>query len=487
MMFRTLYSRLALTLFILLCLVGVILIQVIGHSSTLYQQEVAQKLNRELATHIVAEQPLIQDRKINHKALDHLFHQLMVINPSIELYLLDEHGAVLGYSAPAGKVRRTQVALEPVREFLDGNARFPLKGDDPRNSEGRKVFSAARIADHDGLQGYLYIVLGSEQYDHVVQMLGDSYILDSALLVLLVALAAALTAGLVVFALQTRRLRVLGDVMRRYAGADGDGSLVIRYAGNTSDEIDVLGQQFNAMADKITSQINELMRMDGVRREMVANISHDLRTPLTTMRGYLETLQLKHAELSLDEQQQYLQTALSHSQRLGSMVEELFELARLDSCESVVYSEPFSMCELVQDVTQKFQLRAREKSVQLNVSLDPEAPLVHGDIAMMQRVLENLLENGLRNTPTGGSINIGVDVDSGSVVVRVTDTGCGIPAEDVPRIFERFYQQDRNRSTGNGAGLGLAIVKRILELHDSVINVSSELERGTTFSFRIPA
>jgi len=487
MMFRTLYSRLALTLFILLCLVGVILIQVIGHSSTLYQQEVAQKLNRELAAHIVAEQPLIQDRKINHPALDHLFHQLMVINPSIELYLLDEHGAVLGYSAPAGKVRRTQVALEPVRKFLDGNAQFPLKGDDPRNPEGRKVFSAARIADHADLQGYLYIVLGGEQYDHVVQMIGDSYILDSALLVLLVALVAALTAGLVVFALQTRRLRVLGNVMRRYAGEDGDGSLVIRYAGNTSDEIDTLGQQFNAMADKITSQINELMRMDGVRREMVANISHDLRTPLTTMRGYLETLQLKHAELSIDEQQQYLQTALSHSQRLGSMVEELFELARLDSCESVVYSEPFSMCELVQDVTQKFQLRAREKSVQLNVSLDPEAPLVHGDIAMMQRVLENLLENGLRHTPTGGSIDIGVDVDSGSVVVRVTDTGCGIPAEDVPRIFERFYQQDKNRSAGDNAGLGLAIVKRILELHDSVINVSSELERGTTFSFRIPA
>lgn len=487
MMFRTLYSRLALTLFILLCLVGVILIQVIGHSSTLYQQEVAQKLNGELAAHIVAEQPLIQDRKINHPALDHLFHQLMVINPSIELYLLDEYGAVLGYSAPAGKVRRTQVALEPVREFIDGNARFPLKGDDPRNPEGRKVFSAARIVDQEGLQGYLYIVLGGEQYDHVVQMLGHSYILDSALLVLLVALAAALTAGLVVFALQTRRLRVLGNVMRRYAGEDGDGSLVIRYAGNTSDEIDVLGQQFNAMADKITSQINELMRMDGVRREMVANISHDLRTPLTTMRGYLETLQLKHAELSIDEQQQYLQTALSHSQRLGRMVEELFELTRLDSCESVVYSEPFSMCELVQDVTQKFQLRARAKSVQLNVSLNPEAPLVHGDIAMMQRVLENLLENGLRHTPAGGSINIGVDVDSGSVVVRVADTGCGIPAEDVPRIFERFYQQDKNRSAGNSAGLGLAIVKRILELHDSVINVSSELERGTTFSFRIPA
>ena len=487
MMFRTLYSRLALTLFILLCLVGVILIHVIGHSSTLYQQEVTQKLNRELAAHIVAEQTLIQDHKINHSALEHLFHQLMVINPSIELYLLNEHGAILGYSAPPGKVKRTQIALKPIQDFLDGNTRYPLKGDDPRNPEGQKVFSAARIADHNGLQGYLYIVLGGEQYDHVVQMLGDSYILNSALLVLLVALGAALTAGLVVFALQTRRLRVLGNVMRRYAGDNGDESMPIRYSGSTNDEIDVLGQQFNAMADKITTQINELMRMDGVRREMVANISHDLRTPLTTMRGYLETLQLKHADLSTDEQQQYLQTALSHSQQLGRMVEELFELARLDSCESVVYSEPFSMCELAQDVSQKFQLRTKEKSIQLNVSLNPGAPLIHGDIAMMQRVLENLLENGLRHTPAGGSINIGVDVDSGSVVVRVTNTGCGIPEEEVPRIFERFYQQDKNRSAGNGAGLGLAIVKRILELHDSVINVSSELERGTTFSFRIPA
>ena len=487
MMFRTLYSRLALTLFILLCLVGIILIQVVGHSSTLYQQEVAQKLNRELAAHIVAEQPLIQNREINQQALDHLFHQLMVINPSIELYLLNEQGAVLGYSAPEGKVRRTQVALEPVRNFLDGNARFPLKGDDPRNPDGRKVFSAARIVTHDDLQGYLYIVLGGEQYDHVVQMLGDSYILDSALIVLLVSLATALTGGLLVFALQTRRLRELGNVIHRYAGDSGAGSPAIRYPGNSHDEIDVLGQQFNTMADKITSQISDLKQMDDVRREMVANISHDLRTPLTTMRGYLETLQLKHAELSADEQQQYLQTALSHSQQLGRMVEELFELARLDSCESVVYSEPFSMCELVQDVTQKFQLRAREKSIQLNASLNPEAPLVHGDIAMLQRVLENLLENGLRHTPAGGSIRIGVDVDSGNIVVQVTDTGCGIPAEEVPRIFERFYQQDKQRSGSDGAGLGLAIVKRILELHNSVIQVSSVLEKGTTFSFRMPA
>jgi hypothetical protein len=220
-MFKTLYSRLALTLFVLLCVVGVTLMLVIGHSNTLYQQEVAQKLNNELAAHIVAEQPLIQNREVNQPALDHLFHQLMVINPSIELYLLDGQGAVIGYSAPEGKVKRDAVSLAPIQQFLSGDARFPLTGDDPRNVDGHKVFSAARIEGEDGLQGYLYIVLGGEQYDHVVQMLGSSYTFDSALLVLLVALGAALVAGLVMFALQTRRLR------RRQSG----GALSGQHAG----------------------------------------------------------------------------------------------------------------------------------------------------------------------------------------------------------------------------------------------------------------
>lgn len=488
-MFKTLYSRLALTLFILLCLVGLILFQLIGHSSTLYQQEVSQKLNSSLAEYIVAEKPLMQDQEINHQALDGLFHNLMVINPSIELYLLDKQGSVLGYSAPAGTVKRKQIALEPLIEFLSGNAQFPLKGDDPRNLERQKVFSAAEINNENGLQGYLYIVLGSEQYDDVVQMLDSSYILNSASIVLLVALSAALLGGLIVFSFQTRRLRLLCNIIASYVSRNKDDDALLRFpeTGKTNDEIDELGQQFNAMADKINKQIHDLKKMDGIRREMVANVSHDLRTPLTTMRGYLETLLLKSEELSADEQKQYLETALRHSQHLAKLVEELFELARLDSCESVVYSEPFSMGELVQDVTQTFLLRAEEKSIQLDASLNPDAPLIYGDIAMMQRVLENLLENGLRHTPEGGRINVSVNVDSGNVFVQISDTGCGIHEQDVPRIFERFYQQDINRTDRNSSGLGLAIVKRILELHGSAIKVNSEINKGTTFSFRMTA
>ena len=489
MIFRTLYSRLALTLFILLCIVGLILNQLIRQSSDMYQQEVSQKLNSKLAANIVNNQPLIQDQQVNHEAMNQFFEQLMVINPSIEIYLLDLKGKVLAYSAPEGKVKRMAIALEPIKRFLEQDDGFPIEGDDPRDPARRKVFSAAKIINSDGLQGYLYIVLGGEKYDDIAQLLRQSYILDSSLLVLLAALVAALLCGLIVFALLTSRLRALGSRVREYTGKPGELDRSVHFSASVKsrDEIDELGLQFNTMADKINQQIDELQRMDGMRREMVANVSHDLRTPLTTMRGYLETLLIKNDELSDAEKTRYLKTALLHGERLGDLVEELFELARLDSCESVVYSEPFSMAELVQDVTQSFQLRAQQKSIALDASLKQRLPLIHGDIAMMQRVLENLLVNGLRHTPEGGRISITVDVDSGNVVVKISDTGCGIPGEEVPRIFDRFYQRDKTASNENpGAGLGLSIVKRILELHGSVIKVKSEPDHGTTFSFSMP-
>ena len=129
MIFRTLYSRLALTLFILLCLVGLILNQIIRHSTDMYQQEVSQKLNSRLATNIVNDQPLIQGQQVNRNALNSLFDQLMVINPSIEIYLLDLQGKVMAFSAPEGKVKRKAIALEPIKKFLEQDARFPIEGD----------------------------------------------------------------------------------------------------------------------------------------------------------------------------------------------------------------------------------------------------------------------------------------------------------------------------------------------------------------------
>jgi signal transduction histidine kinase len=491
-MLRTLYSRLALTLFILFLLVGTLLIYMVVQTSTQYQQEVSQKMNRELAGYIVNQHPLfndvqkpvMQDGRVNQQALDTLFHEMMVINPAIEVYLLDPRGQIVSYNAPEGVVKRERVDLAPIAAYIEGKVRFPFTGEDPRNPDGYKVFTTAPIESNGKKQGYLYIVLGGEQYEHVAEVLAQSYIAESAILVICIALAIAFGGGLLVFARLTGRLKRLGSIMQRYASSQ-DAHEEIRYSANGRDEIDALGQQFNAMAERISQQFNALQQMDNARREMVANISHDLRTPLTTMRGYLETLSLQHNELDDAEKRQYIETALSHSQRLGNMIEELFELARLDSCESIVVAEPFSICELAQDVAQKYSLRAQEKQITLDVDLNPGTPLVYGDIGMMQRVLENLIENGLRNTPAGGQVSISIDNRSGNTFVRIADTGCGIPADDVPRIFERFYQTDKHRA--GGSGLGLAIVKRILELHGSAIQVKTEIEKGTEFLFRVPA
>ena len=484
-MFRSLYSKLAVTLFVLLLLVGLILMQLLRQSSEMYQQEVAQKLNAELARHMVAEQTLLDNGRVNQASLEHLFHLLMVINPSIELYLLDPDGAILAYSAPEGKVQRQQVDMQPVQQFLQGNARYPLQGDDPRNLQRKKVFSVAPVAGSGSVQGYLYIVLGSEQYDNVVQLLRTSYILKASGILLLVALFVALLLGLIVFSWQTRRLKTLSGVIADFTSESSGRRSAVRYAGKASggDEIEQLGRQFNTMADTINHQFQELEKMDSMRRDLVANVSHDLRTPLTTMQGYMETLLMKDSTLSAQERQGYLRTALSHSRRLNELVSELFELAKLDSCETVIYAEPFSMGELVQDICQQFQLKAEQKSIALRTELSPHTPLVYGDIGMMQRVLENLLENGIRHTPAGGVITVSVTLDTGKVMVRIIDTGKGIPEGEVARIFDRFYTLDKQRSSGGGSGLGLAIARRIIELHGSSISVDSKLDRGTTFSF----
>lgn len=484
-MFHTLLSRIAFTLFIILLCVGLILVQMIQQSNIEYQQEISQKLNMDLAKHIESEHALILNKQANSKILDKLFHNLMVTNPSIELYVLDTQGKILGFLAEEGEVKRKQIDTTAIKTFLKGDVTLPLQGDDPRNLEGEKIFSASEIKQDGVLTGYLYIVLASEQYQDIADMLERTVTLDSTLFILFIALLTALVAGVIIFSWQTKRLKYLSEVIQHYA--ENSEQQRYNFKSKSFDEIDNLGQQFNIMADKIDMQVNDLKEMDNMRREMVANVSHDLRTPLTALRGYLETLILQKDEMSDEDRHKYIEIALSQSKHLSHLVEELFELARLDSCESVVYAEPFSMCELVQDVVQKYQIIAEQKLIKLSSKLNTKTPLTFGDLAMMQRVLENLIENGIRHTPKGGKVNITVDVDSGSVVVKIADTGCGIPEADVPRIFERFYQQDDTRTKSHNSGLGLAIVQRILELHKSVIEVESQVNRGTTFTFLLAA
>ena len=170
-MFRSLYSKLAAVLAALFFIVGLLFVGVTVFSTDMYQQEVNQKLNSSLAEQIVAEKLLMQDGQVNEGVLEELFHMLMVINPGIETYLLDPEGNILTFSAPRGTVKRDRIDLKPIKRWLDGDTTIPLLGDDPRDINRKKAFSAARISRQGDLEGYLYVILGGERYDSVVQKL----------------------------------------------------------------------------------------------------------------------------------------------------------------------------------------------------------------------------------------------------------------------------------------------------------------------------
>lgn len=488
-MFRTLYARLSLGLILLLVGMGVVYALISLFAAEHYLRQVNQAFNRDLARNLVAERSLVKDGRINHEALQEAFHHYMVVNPSIEIYLLSMDGTILAYSADPAKVKRQRVSLGPIRAFLSGHASYPILGDDPRDPERRKEFSVTPIPSAQSPEGYLYVILRGQEFDLVRRTLQGSYFLRLSSWTLAGSLAFGLLAGLAVFRLLTRRVHRLAAIIGDFRASSFTAHIPYgraRHAGNT-DEVDRLGAAFDEMAEHIIAQLEALKDKDKLRRELVAQVSHDLRTPLATLHGYLETLHMKDPTLTAEQRAEYVSVALRHSERLRRLVEALFELAKLDAKEAVPCREPFSLSELAQDVVQKLHLKAQDQGLELTLGTDDDLCVVHADAGLLERVLENLVENALEHTPAGGHVAVTIRRAGEQVYTEVVDTGHGIPPDDLPRIFDRFYQA-RNEHRGNGhAGLGLAIAKRILELHGCDIRVQSRLGAGTTFSFSLPA
>ncbi len=486
-MLRRLSAKLTLALLAILAVTCVAWIALTLFATRLYQEEVDQSLNSPLAHYISKAFPLIADGAVNQDALTGLFDQLMVINPRTEVYLLDLEGGILAFSAEPGRVKRDRVDLRPVRTWIAGPDTLPLRGDDPRDPRGSKPFSAAEVYDNGRHAGYLYVVLGGEEYQSVADLLSGSYILRLAVGAGSIGVLVALAVGVLSFAWLTRRLTRLTGAVETFREAGFETPAALAGWHRNGDEIDRLGVAFEEMSQRIADQIEQLRRADAARRDMVANISHDLRTPLASLQGYLETLTMKRDSFSEEERRKYLDLAARQGDRLARLVAELFELTMLDSTGTRLKFEPFSLPELVQDVAQKFRPEAERKQLALETEIPESAPFVRADIGLIERVLENLIENAIKYTPEGGSVRLSLAPDATGIEMCVADTGRGIAEEDRERIFERFYRAEKSRGEApEGTGLGLAITRRILQLHDCPIKVESGLGEGTAFSFRLP-
>lgn len=237
----------------------------------------------------------------------------------------------------------------------------------------------------------------------------------------------------------------------------------------------------------VLHDISEIRRLERVRAEFVANVSHELKTPVTAVKGFAETL-LEGALYNSRACEEFVGIIGEEAERLNRLINDLLSLSRIESREMKLQLEPLELGPEIKQIVDKIKPRFQKKDLALGVTAPGHPVVALADRDRLEQVLLNLLENSLMYTPSGGRVEVGVQESEGMVVVSVSDTGIGIPPDDLPRIFERFYRVDRARSRKlGGTGLGLAIVKHIVEAHGGRVWVESEVGKGSTFYFTLPS
>lgn len=488
--------RLTLVLALLLCGFGA-LVAVVGRQLLAHQeQETLQRLSHGLARHIVEHWPSVAqqpDGAAERRALDEVLGMLMVVNPAIEVYVLDAGGRVRAYLGDAQAVRQPQIDLRPVRAFLAGAA-LPLFGSDPKGDAAGKIFSAAMFparADDATAPGYLYVVLEGQARAQVASDVDQRRFWQALGVLLLVALALTLLLGMRLFHRLTRPLRELARCMRAFGpGAPTAGELEPKAEG---DEVRAIEQSFEAMARRIEQQLQQQAEQQATHREVVANVAHDLRTPLTALHGHLEALArlAERADPALSramaEGRRHLGIALAQSNKVRRLSQQLFELASLQSSDQVVNVERFRLDELVSDAVQKFSYGGCPSAVAL-AGRAPGPVELEGDLQLIDRALTNLIDNALRHAPSSEPVRVSLQCEAHQVAVLVEDHGPGLPAELLRRLNSGQALRDPPllRPGGGFGGLGLAIAQRIAALHGGSLSTRPTAHGGTSLCLALP-
>ena len=314
-------------------------------------------------------------------------------------------------------------------------------------------------------------------------MFASQHDLMLATVLLVFATGIAMSLGFFLSAALTDRIHALEAVARAIA----QGELGARVAVTGQDEMAQLGAAFNRMAEQIEVSERKQKELDRLRRNLLAWVGHDLRTPLTSVRAILEALVDRLVE-DAETTQRYLRTAQQDVLALSSLIDDLFEMAQLDAGGIPLDRQPNAISDLISDTLERFSALAQRQSVQIVGQVAPGTDPVVIDAQRIGRVLYNLVGNALRHTSPGGQIEITAHQTQGQLCVEVSDNGEGIQAEDLPLVFNQFYrgEKSRNRATG-GTGLGLAIARGIVEAHGGQIQVESAPGQGARFRFTLPA
>jgi len=287
-------------------------------------------------------------------------------------------------------------------------------------------------------------------------------------------------------------LVVFGPVRRRLKGVQaaterlGAGDLTARAPEHGGDEVASLARSFNQMADELAARARALETSDRTRRQLMADVSHELMTPLTAMRGYIETLTMPEVALDPQTRQRYMGIVTDETHRLEQIIGDLLDLARLEGGGMTLRRERADVEQLFNRVGARHERELTDRRVALTSRVDASAKSIVGDPDRLEQALQNLAANALRHVPEAGQIRLTAERQSNEVVLTVRDNGPGIPTEHLPLIFNRFYKADvSRRSAGGGSGLGLSITKAIIEWHGGTITARND--NGAVFEIRLPS
>jgi len=477
--------------------ITILFIWFVQSSSITLRQHTTQSLHRDLAIHMIEDNQLLRDGKIDPKVLKHTFHSMMLLGPAFEIYVTDTTGNILAFSAPPDKVKRKRIDVTPVKAFITNRATLPLLGEDPRDLMRHKIFSAAPLYQEEALQGYLYVIIGSQLEDNILATLIEQRLISQHQALLIAVILFAVLIGAILIRYIVKPIAHITGAVSKYERSavwqqgQSIGLTKLQSQWFPSNEELLLADAIDQMSVTMASQYEEIAYKDEQRKELLSYISHDLRTPLSSLIGYIETWQRQTCNKQAPASSDYLTIALKNAYVLNDLVEQVFDLAHLETGAVELRREPLAIAELAQDIIETFKLQAQSGNVTLDFTPKDSTIWVDADIAKLERVFSNLVANAIRHTPSGGNILMTfspiVVNNEQRVLIRVSDSGSGIPPEQLPRVFEAHFRAANRRDSESGnAGLGLAIVKALLDLHQTSIVVTSEENCGTCFEFSLP-
>lgn len=476
----TLTSRLTLLLLAAFIVLGGVLVHQSIRTADRYFQDVTQELSAPIAMYIAESRPPFRDGVFDAERFRELAATAMILNPSIEVYALDPAGRILAHGDDARPLARGRVDLAPLEQFMrPGAAEHPLLGDDPRDAAARRIFSAAAVGPPAKPWGYVYIILDSSTRQETTARAWPQHAPAFAG----GGIAVILLAGFVVAALLFGRLALpLRSLAREVS--EFEAAVLSRPSDARRperDEIARLRQGFQRLRARITAQMQALQRADASRREWIAHLSHDLRTPLSTLQAHLETVLRRDGVASTSERREGLARALLHCTQIRRLLAELFESARLEAPTLELHVERFTLGELAQDAALGLRDTAGMKSVRIECEIDAADSTVNTDIGLLQRLIDNLLTNAIKAAPRGSVVVLGVRRGGDTIILTVSDRGVG-PTADMFRVFNLAEDPATDAS-----GLGLRIVVQILRLLGLRSRVDAAVGGGSFVRIEIPA